>query len=71
LFMGANIDAIEVAGNIGIKKDYAVTYKNDEEGTLLNYEVMEEAIHAVRCCSAPLRANWKKKIEKDVKRRGK
>lgn len=71
LFMGANIDAIEVAGNMGIKKDYAVTYKSDSLGTTLNYEVMEEAIHEVRCCAAPLSAKWKKKIEKDVKCRGK
>lgn len=71
LFLGANMDAIEAAGHIGIRADRAVTYQCDEEGTALNYEVMEEAIHHVRCCSAPLGANWKDKIEKDMHSRRK
>lgn len=70
LFLGANIDAIEAAGNIGICADRAVTYQCDEEGTVLNYEVMEEAIHHVRCYSAPLSAGWKARIDEDVRRRG-
>ena len=70
LFLGANMDAIEAAGNIGIKADHAVTYQNDEEGTALNYEVMEEAIHHVRCSSVPLGASWKARIDDDRKRRG-
>ena len=71
LFLGANMDAIEAAGHIGISADRAVTYQCDEEGTALNYEVMEEAIHHVRCCSAPLGSNWKDKIEKDMHSRRK
>ena len=43
LFLGANMDAIEAAGNIGIRADRAVTYQCDEEGTALNYEVMDDA----------------------------
>ena len=70
LFLGANIDAIEAAGNIGIRPDRAVTYQSDEEGTALNYEVMEEAIHHVRCCSAPLPTGWKDRIDEDMRRRG-
>ncbi len=70
LFLGANMDAIEAAENIGIRADRAVTYQCDEEGTALNYEVMEEAIHHVRCCSAPLSAGWKARIDEDVRRRG-
>ena len=70
LFLGANMDAIEAAGQIGINADRAVTYQNDEEGTALNYEVMEEAIHHVRCCSSPLGASWKARIDEDVRRRG-
>ncbi len=70
LFLGANMDAIEAAGNIGIRADRAVTYQSDEVGTALNYEVMEEAIHHVRCCSMPLGASWKARIDEDVRRRG-
>lgn len=70
LFLGANMDAIEAAGYIGIRADRAVTYQCDEAGTALNYEVMEEAIHHVRCCSTPLPAGWKTRIDEDVRRRG-
>lgn len=70
LFLGANMDAIKVAGSIGIHADRAVTYQNDEEGTALNYEVMEEAIYQLRCCSEPLSADWKKRIDEDMQRRG-
>ena len=70
LFLGANIDAIETAGHIGIHADRAVTYLSDEEGTKLNYEVMDEAIHHIRksCCSLPV--SWKKRIDDDRMSRG-
>ena len=70
LFFGANMDAIAVAGNIGIHADRAVTYQCDEEGTALNYEVLDAAIHHVRSCSEPLKPCWKRWIDEDVKRRG-
>lgn len=70
LFLGANMDAIAAAKNIGIQADRAVTYQCDEEGTALNYEVMGAAISHVRCCSAPLDAGWMARIDEDVRRRG-
>ena len=70
LFLGANIDAIRVAGNIGICADFAATYLHDEKGTALNYEVMDEAIREVRYSKAPLSSNWKKRIVEDAERRG-
>jgi uncharacterized protein YegL len=70
LFFGANMDAIAVAGNIGIHADRAVTYQCDEEGTALNYEVLGEAIHHVRSSDKMLATSWKRKIDEDVKRRG-
>ena len=69
LFFGANIDAVETAGLFGIDEDRAVNYQCDSEGTALNYEVINEAISAVRC-SAPLGSNWKKRIDEDFKKRG-
>ena len=69
LFLGANIDAIRVAGNIGICADFAATYLHDEKGTALNYEVMDEAIREVRCSKAPLSSNWKNRIVEDAERR--
>ena len=70
LFLGANIDAVETAAHFGISKDRAVNYHADHAGTKLNYEVVGEAISAVRC-SAPLNADWKKRIDEDYKARKK
>mgnify|MGYP000406006190 CR=1 FL=1 len=70
LFLGANIDAVETAKHFGISEDRAVNYHSDSEGTQLNYEVLSEAICAVRC-SAPLGADWKKKIDEDYEKHGK
>ncbi len=68
LFLGANIDAVETAGRFGISQDRAVNYHSDSQGTQLNYQVVSEAISAVRC-SAPLGADWKKRIDEDYKAR--
>ena len=70
LFLGANIDAAAEARRFGISEDHAVNYKCDEEGTALNYEVISDAVCAVRA-SRPLSADWKKRIDEDVKKRGK
>ena len=51
LFLGANIDAVETAGHLGIAPDRAVNYHCDSEGTRLNYEVVGQAVAAVRCLS--------------------
>ena len=69
LFLGANIDAVETARHFGISEDRAVNYHSDSEGTQLNYEVLSDAICAVRC-SAPLGSNWKKRISEDYEKRG-
>ena len=70
LFFGANIDAVETARHFGIGADRAVNYHSDSAGTQLNYEVQSEAISAVRC-SAPLSADWKRRIDEDYEKRGK
>ena len=68
LFLGANIDAVETAGRFGIGADRAVNYHADRAGTQLNYEVLSEAVSAVRC-SAPLGAAWKERIDEDFRAR--
>ena len=68
LFLGANIDAVETAGHLGIDPDRAVNYHCDSEGTRLNFEVVAQAAAAVRC-SAPLDAHWKDAIEEDFRKR--
>ena len=78
LFLGANIDAIEVAGNMGISRDRAANYICDEEGMELNYQVLESAVTRARKCksgSAMAKAftggAWKEEIDRDYEERGK
>ena len=69
LFLGANIDAVETARHFGIGADRAVNYHSDSAGTQLNYEVLSEAICAVRG-SVQLGADWKKRFDEDFESRG-
>lgn len=66
LFLGANIDAVETARHFGIAPDRAANYRCDSRGTALNFEVLSETISDVRM-SAPISANWKKRIDEDYK----
>ena len=68
LFLGANIDAIAVAGQVGISADRAVTYHADSAGTALNYDVVSEAVSYLRACAA-VPPNWKQRIEQDFRSR--
>ena len=70
LFLGANIDAVETASHLGITPDRAVNYHCDNQGTRLNYEVVGQAVAAVRC-NAPLDEHWKDAIEEDFRKRQK
>ena len=69
IFLGANIDAAAEAKRFGISADRAVNYKCDTVGTALNYEVISDAVRSVRACQ-PLAADWKSRIDEDVKKRG-
>ena len=70
LFLGANIDAVETAGHLGITPDRAVNYHCDSQGTQVNYEAISQAVSAVRSC-ATLDEHWKDAIEEDFSKRGK
>lgn len=74
LFLGANIDAVSVAGRFGIGADRAIDYECDEEGTLLNYEAISQTVSTMRrfatkaemdkafdACMAPVRADYAKR----------
>lgn len=77
LFLGANIDAIDVASRMGIRRDNAVNYECDSDGTALNYQVLEQAVTRARRVSVTEfkegaafgGSAWKKDIEKDYKNR--
>ena len=73
LFLGANIDAIEVAGRFGIGADRAVKYECDSMGTAVNYRAISKAVSTVRasasCPSVSLCEDWKAEIEADYRMR--
>ena len=73
VFLGANIDAIEVASHFGIAKNRAQNFHNDSQGVALNFEVLSEATTAFRYASKAnpcLAENWSGEIQKDYKQRG-
>ena len=70
IFLGANIDALEVAGRFGIGADRASNYHADGLGTQLNYSVVGEAMFNLRQGNG-IKADWKDSIDKDYKGRKK
>lgn len=76
VFLGANIDAVEVAGRFGVAANRAVRYECDSMGTALNFNVMSKMVSCARACSsaedmeeafdsdemlAPIQADYKKR----------
>jgi uncharacterized protein YegL len=70
LFIGANIDAVEVASHYGIKKDRAVNYHADPTGTACLYDNVSDVVFSVRM-GCDIEENWSEKINKDFKSRDK
>ena len=50
VFMGANIDAAETGGKMGIRASRSVNFANDAEGQRLNYEAISDMASEVRFC---------------------
>ena len=48
LFLGANMDAVSVAGRMGIRRERAATFINDSKGIHKNYAAVGSVISAVR-----------------------
>ena len=73
IFLGANIDAVEVAGRFGVDRSHAVNYHNDSEGIALNYNVLSKSIssHRAAAFGAKFDENWSAEIQEDFKKRGK
>ena len=67
IFLAANIDAVETAENIGIRRERAANYRQDAKGMEITYEAMSEAIMTVRQGGTLDDACWRKKIDKDNK----
>lgn len=70
LFLGANIDAALTAESIGIRRDRAVDYKADEDGTALSFAAFGAAASELRAASC-ISDKWRADIDEDIRRRGK
>lgn len=68
IFLGANIDAREVADDMGIRKDRAATFMNDSQGINLNYQILSKNVSKMRM-NAEISADWSQEIEDDMKKR--
>lgn len=69
VFLGANIDAVQTAGQFGISPDRAADYVPDAAGTALNFAVMAEAVAEYReenCISG----RHFDRIRRDMEKRG-
>ncbi|MCR5589895.1 MAG: hypothetical protein K6F73_00005 [Lachnospiraceae bacterium] len=69
LFLGANMDAISAAADIGIKADRATNYCCDAAGTAMNFDCLSKAVVKVRKFGGKNRAaalaNWDEEIRED------
>lgn len=64
IFLAANIDAVETAENIGIRRERAANYLHTKEGVGRSYYAMSEAITAVITCQADA-MNLEKYLKED------
>ena len=71
IFLGANIDAVNVAGSMGISANRAVNYHSDKVGTKKNFAAvasfMSFAAAAPKLSEIP--DDWREEIDKDFKSR--
>lgn len=72
LFLGANIDAVDVAGRMGIRPERAVNYECDSAGTAVNYRAVGKAVSSLRRCKDAepcVCADWAAEVDADYKKR--
>ena len=70
LFLAANIDAVETAARMGIRRDRAVNYHADRKGTAVAYDAVAETVSHIRLNRA-VDPCWSKKIRDDYESRNK
>jgi uncharacterized protein YegL len=70
IFIGANIDAVKEAENLGIKASMAANYIADGEGTGVVYSSLAENVASFRS-KGKVREGWSENINKDINKRKK
>jgi len=68
IFLGANIDAIETAGQFGISADRAQNYHADRQGTAVNFAAIGSAAACLRT-SGRMPENWAAEVREDYETR--
>ncbi|MDI9497246.1 MAG: VWA domain-containing protein [Bacillota bacterium] len=68
IFLGANLDAVQAAADIGIRPERAQNFHADSRGVSTNFAAVSNAIHSLRF-SAKLCDDWGQAIEQDFKER--
>ena len=66
IYLGANIDAAEEAGAIGVKKATAVTYRNTESGVRANYDAVSAYVKEAAEMGAVASSKWRSHVEEDT-----
>lgn len=67
IFLAANIDAVETADRIGIRKERAVNYEQSAAGMAKQYRAMAKAIHDVSCAESLDNDDWRRELDEDKK----
>ena len=60
IFLGANIDVVSVAKEIGIDEDKALKFKASKKGVKKSFDIMAEAIYQARCDKKIDLEKWKR-----------
>lgn len=68
IFVAANIDALETAEHIGIRRERAANYRQSKRGYEMCYEAMSSFVSRARCSEpmAECDAEWKKNLEEET-----
>ena len=66
IYLGANIDAAEEAGAIGVKKANAVTYRNTKSGVRANYDAVSAFVEEAAERGTAASAKWRSHVEEDA-----
>ena len=66
IYLGANIDAVEEADAIGVKKANAVTYRNTESGVRANYDAVSAFVEETAEPSTAEKGRWRSRVEEDT-----
>jgi len=72
IFLGANIDAIDVASRVGIAQNRVQNFHNDSEGIAMNYDVLSQTVACYRADASPCASipdSWGDKIFSNFKKR--